>query len=277
MPNRKSRGNSNFMKSIQRPIVWAVAILFGVGIVWWSVAQYLGGSSQGNEQGTGTEISFTETVGGLTKDGTPLSNSDYWITYSEYETSVRDTLTNLRSQGYNLDPYFETENYPSEMGIRYDLFKSLIDQKTLLLYATENGVLPTAEQVDAETNRIVDEYVADEETKSAIIYQYGSVDAFSELVRDYVVTQMLATNVTQKAIPDMEERFENYVNENMEDLKINYEKVDANHILVSDEASAVEIKSMIDSGEISFTDAATQFSIDTGTAINGGALGEFRR
>ena len=44
---------------------------------------------------------------------------------------------------------------------------------------------------------------------------------------------MLATNVTQKAIPDMEERFENYVNENMEDLKINYEKVDANHILVS--------------------------------------------
>ncbi|MBN2219962.1 MAG: peptidylprolyl isomerase [Kosmotogaceae bacterium] len=277
MPNRKSRGNSNFMKSIQRPVVWAVAILFGVGIIWWSVAQYLGGNSQGNQNDTGTEISFSETVGGLTKDGTPLSNSDYWITYSEYETSVRDTLTNLRSQGYNLDPYFETENYPSEMGIRYDLFKSLIDQKTLLLYATENGVLPTAEQVDAETKRIVDEYVADEETKSAIVYQYGSVDAFSELIRDYVATQLLTTNVTQKAIPDMEERFESYVNENMEDLKINYEKVDANHILVSDEASAVEIKSMIDSGEISFTDAATQFSIDTGTAINGGALGEFGR
>ncbi|NLT44591.1 MAG: parvulin peptidyl-prolyl isomerase [Thermotogaceae bacterium] len=277
MPNRKSRGNSNFMKSIQRPVVWAVAILFGVGIIWWSVAQYLGGGSQGNQQNPGSEISFSESVGGLTKDGTPLSDSNYWITYSEYETSVRDTLTNLRSQGYNLDPYFDTENYPSEMGIRYDIFQSLVDQKTLLLYATENEVLPTTEQVDSETKRVVDQYVADEETKSAIIYQYGSVDAFTELIRDYVATQLLTTNVTNKAIPDMNERFQKYVEENLEDLKLNYERVDANHILVTDEASALEIKTMIDNGEISFTDAATSFSIDTGTAVNGGALGEFSR
>ena len=69
------------------------------------------------------------------------------------------------------------------MGIRYDLFKSLIDQKTLLLLRQRTVSFQLQEQVDAETNRIVDEYVADEETKSAIIYQYGSVDAFSELVR----------------------------------------------------------------------------------------------
>ena len=277
MPKKKSRGNSNFMKSIQRPVVWVVAILFGVGIIWWSVAQYIGGGPQGNPQNTGSVISFSESVGGLTKDGTPLSDSKYWITYSEYETSVRDTLTNLRSQGYNFDPYFETENYPSEMGIRYDIFQSLLDQKTLLLYATENEVLPTAEQIDSETKRVVNQYVADEETKSAIIYQYGSVDAFTELIRDYVATQLLTINVTNKAIPDIDERFQKYVEENLEDLKLNYERVDANHILVTDEASAVEIKTMIENGEISFTDAATRFSIDTGTAVYGGTLGEFRR
>ncbi len=277
MPKKKSRGNSNFMKSIQRPVVWVVAILFGVGIIWWSVAQYIGGGPQGNPQNTGSVISFSESVGGLTKDGTPLSDSKYWITYSEYETSVRDTLTNLRSQGYNLDPYFETENYPSEMGIRYDIFQSLVDQKTLLLYATENEVLPTAEQIDSETKRVVNQYVADEETKSAIIYQYGSVDAFTELIRDYVAIQLLTINVTNKAIPDIDERFQKYVEENLEDLKLNYERVDANHILVTDEASAVEIKTMIENGEISFTDAATRFSIDTGTAVYGGTLGEFRR
>ncbi|WP_367355850.1 peptidylprolyl isomerase, partial [Mesotoga sp.] len=277
MPKKKSRGNSNFMKSIQRPVVWVVAILFGVGIIWWSVAQYIGGGPQGNPQNTGSVISFSESVGGLTKDGTPLSDSKYWITYSEYETSVRDTLTNLRSQGYNFDPYFETENYPSEMGIRYDIFQSLLDQKTLLLYATENEVLPTAEQIDSETKRVVNQYVADEETKSAIIYQYGSVDAFTELIRDYVAIQLLTINVTNKAIPDIDERFQKYVEENLEDLKLNYERVDANHILVTDEASAVEIKTMIENGEISFTDAATRFSIDTGTAVYGGTLGEFRR
>lgn len=277
MPKKKSRGNPNFMKSIQRPVVWAVAVLFGVGIIWWSVAQYIGSGSQGNQQNTGATVNFSETVGGLTKDGTPLSDPNYWITYSEYETSVRDTLTNLRSQGYTLDPYFEMENYPSEMGIRYDIFMSLIDQKTLLLYATENEVLPTTAQVESETKRIVDQYVADEETRSAIIYQYGSVDAFSALIKDYVATQLLTVNVTNKAIPDMNNRFQTFVEENLEDLKFDYERVDADHILVSDEASAVEIKAMIENGEVSFAEAATRYSIDTGTAASGGALGEFRR
>lgn len=277
MPKKKSRGNPNFMKSIQRPVVWAVAVLFGVGIIWWSVAQYIGSGSQGNQQNTGATVNFSETVGGLTKDGTPLSDPNYWITYSEYETSVRDTLTNLRSQGYTLDPYFEMENYPSEMGIRYDIFMSLIDQKTLLLYATENEVLPTTAQVESETKRIVDQYVADEETRSAIIYQYGSVDAFSALIKDYVATQLLTVNVTNKAIPDMNSRFQTFVEENLEGLKFDYERVDADHILVSDEASAVEIKAMIENGEVSFAEAATRYSIDTGTAASGGALGEFRR
>ena len=277
MPKKKSRGNPNFMKSIQRPVVWAVAVLFGVGIIWWSVAQYIGSGSQGNQQNTGATVNFSETVGGLTKDGTPLSDPNYWITYSEYETSVRDTLTNLRSQGYTLDPYFEMENYPSEMGIRYDIFMSLIDQKTLLLYATENEVLPTTAQVESETKRIVDQYVADEETRSAIIYQYGSVDAFSALIKDYVATQLLTVNVANKAIPDMNSRFQTFVEENLEGLKFDYERVDADHILVSDEASAVEIKAMIENGEVSFAEAATRYSIDTGTAASGGALGEFRR
>ncbi|PNE23429.1 parvulin peptidyl-prolyl isomerase [Mesotoga sp. Brook.08.YT.4.2.5.1] len=277
MPKKKSRGNPNFMKSIQRPVVWAVAVLFGVGIIWWSVAQYIGGGSQGNQQNTGATVNFSETVGGLTKDGTPLSDPNYWITYSEYETSVRDTLTNLRSQGYTLDPYFEMENYPSEMGIRYDIFMSLIDQKTLLLYATENEVLPTTAQVESETKRIVDQYVADEETRSAIIYQYGSVDAFSALIKDYVATQLLTVNVANKAIPDMNSRFQTFVEENLEGLKFDYERVDADHILVSDEASAVEIKAMIENGEVSFAEAATRYSIDTGTAASGGALGQFRR
>ena len=105
MPNRKSRGNSNFMKSIQRPIVWAVAILFGVGIVWWSVAQYLGGSSQGNEQGTGTEISFTETVGGLTKDGTL---SQIQITGSLIQNTKRLCATHLRIFGVRVTTSIHT-------------------------------------------------------------------------------------------------------------------------------------------------------------------------
>ncbi|MDD4479702.1 MAG: parvulin peptidyl-prolyl isomerase, partial [Mesotoga sp.] len=192
MSAKKPRRNTNFMKSIQRPVVWAVAILFGIGIVWWTVAQYLGSGSQNNTQNVDQTAKFEEMVGGLTRDGTPVTDSRYWINYSEYEISARDTLSNIRSQGYNLDPYFEIENNPSEMGIRYEIFRSLVDQKTLLLYAVENNAVPTAEQIKSESDRIVNQYVGDENTKAAIIYQYGSVEAFSEIVRDYVSTQLLS-------------------------------------------------------------------------------------
>ena len=275
MPAKKPSRNANFMKSIQRPIVWAIVILFGIGIIWWTVAQYLGSGFRNNTQDVDQTVKFEETVGGLTRDGTPVIDSRYWITYSEYEISARDTLSNIRSQGYNLDPYFEVENNPSEMGIRYELFRSLIDQKTLLLYAVENDVVPTAQQIKSESDRIVNQYVADENTKAAIIYQYGSVEAFAELVQEYVSTQLLSMNVQAKALPNIEEDFKQYVADNMTDLKYEYEKVTASHILVTDEASALELKAKIEEGVLSFSQAASEFSIDTGSAIDGGDLGEF--
>lgn len=275
MPAKKPSRNANFMKSIQRPIVWAIVILFGIGIIWWTVAQYLGSGFRNNTQDVDQTVKFEETVGGLTRDGTPVTDSRYWITYSEYEISARDTLSNIRSQGYNLDPYFEVENNPSEMGIRYELFRSLIDQKTLLLYAVENDVVPTAQQIKSESDRIVNQYVADENTKAAIIYQYGSVEAFAELVQEYVSTQLLSMNVQAKALPNIEEDFKQYVADNMTDLKYEYEKVTASHILVTDEASALELKAKIEEGVLSFSQAASEFSIDTGSAIDGGDLGEF--
>jgi len=275
MPAKKPSRNANFMKSIQRPIVWAIVILFGIGIIWWTVAQYLGSGFRNNTQDVDQTVKFEETVGGLTRDGTPVIDSRYWITYSEYEISARDTLSNIRSQGYNLDPYFEVENNPSEMGIRYELFRSLIDQKTLLLYAVENDVVPTAQQIKSESDRIVNQYVADENTKAAIIYQYGSVEAFAELVQEYVSTQLLSMNVQAKALPNIEEDFKQYVADNMTDLKYEYEKVTASHILVTDEASALELKAKIEEGVLSFSQAASEFSIDTGSAIDGGNLGEF--
>ena len=275
MPAKKPSRNANFMKSIQRPIVWAIVILFGIGIIWWTVAQYLGSGFRNNTQDVDQTVKFEETVGGLTRDGTPVTDSRYWITYSEYEISARDTLSNIRSQGYNLDPYFEVENNPSEMGIRYELFRSLIDQKTLLLYAVENDVVPTAQQIKSESDRIVNQYVADENTKAAIIYQYGSVEAFAELVQEYVSTQLLSMNVQAKVLPNIEEDFKQYVTDNMTDLKYEYEKVTASHILVTDEASALELKAKIEEGVLSFSQAASEFSIDTGSAIDGGDLGEF--
>jgi len=53
--------------------------------------------------------------------------------------------------------------------------------------------------------------------------------------------------------------------------------VSASHILLSSEASATELKKLIENGSLTFEDAAKKYSIDTGSAQNGGSIGEFSR
>lgn len=61
-----------------------------------------------------------------------------------------------------------------------------------------------------------------------------------------------------------------------EDNKDEFSKVDASHILVEDEETANDIKSRIDNGE-DFASLAKEYSKDTASAKNGGALGAFAK
>ena len=61
-----------------------------------------------------------------------------------------------------------------------------------------------------------------------------------------------------------------------EDNKDEFAKVDASHILVEDEQTANDIKSRLDNGE-DFASLAKEYSKDTASAQNGGALGAFAK
>ena len=87
--------------------------------------------------------------------------------------------------------------------------------------------------------------------------------------------QKVVGNIQKDVVTDIEGKVEEYYNENLDQLKAQYEKVTASHILVDTEASATEIKEKIDNGELSFTEAASEFSLDAGSATQGGSLGSF--
>ncbi len=264
------------IKRIQGPVIWAVAIMFGAGVVWWSVASYLGGRGDGDFTPE-HELTLAETVAVLTKDGEQLDDAIFWVSFQEYETAVREALDNIRQQGMSVDPYFGTEQVPGEMEVRYEVVKDLINQRILRYYAQQEGVLPGSAQIDGEAKRIVDELAADANTRSQIIQYYGSIDAFTEVVKRFVTSELLVMNTIDRALGDVDEGFRSYFDENKESLKRDYEKVTASHILVESEEEARELKALIESGEIGFADAAMEYSEDAGSAAQGGDLGSFGR
>ncbi|TYB94822.1 MAG: parvulin peptidyl-prolyl isomerase [Kosmotoga sp.] len=266
----------DLMRRIQVPIIWTIAILFGAGVIWWSVASYLAGQGQNNEE-PGTNLSHENSVAYLTKDGTPLDEERYFVTVTEFERRARQNIDNIRQQGQEINAYFGTQQVPSEIEIRHMVLKNLIEEKILTYYTVNEGIYPTQEELDAQTDAIVNKYTSDENTKNQIINVYGSIEAFRSLVEDTIIGQILVNKVKDHVFTDVEDKLSKYFEENKESIKKKYEKVNASHILVTSEATANEIKEMITSGEIEFTTAASEFSIDTNSAMTGGSLGEIQR
>ena len=89
---------------------------------------------------------------------------------------------------------------------------------------------------------------------------------------------LLTSYATEKAISSVsvsDKEVEDYYNQNKEQF-VTGESVNASHILVDSEEKANEILAKINAGEISFEDAATEYSSCPSKA-NGGNLGDFGR
>ncbi len=136
------------------------------------------------------------------------------------------------------------QNYDNPQG-RAAILEQIINKKLLLLDAKKNLMEHNAE-FKAELERVKEE--------------------------------MLANFNVQKAVENVsvtEEDAKAYYEAHKEQFQKG-ESVSASHILVDSEEKANEIKARIDSGDISFEDAARENS-SCPSGKNGGALGEFTR
>ena len=136
---------------------------------------------------------------------------------------------------------------------------------------------------DAEKSKIT---VTDEEVNKKIKeieMQLGGEEAFNKflnengLPKDYVTenmkNQMLVGKYTQEKLKELEPT-EEEVKKHYEDNKDSYYKAKASHILVSDLKEANVLRKKALKGE-DFAKLAKENSKDTGSAQNGGSLGEF--
>ena len=140
-------------------------------------------------------------------------------------------------------------------------------QQAMMLYASEQGRKMVID--DLISMRL---YALDAEEKK--------LDQTPEFIENLenIKRTMLAQAAMKEVIQDIsvtEDEVKKFYDENQK-LFTQPERVHASHILVSDDASLAKVQEELKAGK-SFDVVAKEFSIDPGSAANGGDLGEFPR
>ncbi|ACR80371.1 MULTISPECIES: peptidylprolyl isomerase [Kosmotoga] len=222
-------------------------------------------------------LGFTNSIiAELTVDGTITGVHAFQVGYDEYESALQGALANYESQGQSIDKYFGKESLPSEIQLGYSVLKVLLDRKVMAFFAMEQDVFPDEAQVQQITDELVSRYISDETTRAQLEMYYGSIENFRKVVEDIVFVRTLSQNVFNAIVPDYDASATEYFEKNKTDIKNEYESVNAAHILVSTEASAMELKEKILLGELSFEEAAKRYSLDQYSAQQGGNIGELK-
>ncbi|MFO7881901.1 MAG: peptidylprolyl isomerase [Kosmotogaceae bacterium] len=204
-----------------------------------------------------------------------LLPEEYWVTKSELSESVEQTVSSLKQQGVTFDEYFGSNQLPSIIGLRYSVLQSLFDRNIIRYYADVHNLSPDATSLETEKEEMLSQYTSDEQALSQIEQAYGSIDVFSDLIYDNLFSQKQRTMVQEEVVSQDKESLVQYFEQEKQNIKEQYETVTASHILLSSEASAVDIKEKIQSGELDFSEAASDFSEDEASAKSSGGLGTF--
>lgn len=176
----------------------------------------------------------------------------YAQTYGEdFETNsaVKDQVKALKMQGISL----------------------LVDEKILLQKANELNLVPEQAELDAQ---IAETMEADKETyggedgfKQALEASGLDEESYKELIKTQIITQLVVEDIT-KDVSVTDEDIKKHYDENLNE----FTGADISHILVTDEATANEIKEKLDNGG-NFEELAKEFTEDTASKEAGGALG----
>lgn len=148
---------------------------------------------------------------------------------------------------------------------------SLITNKIVELEAEKLEITVTDEEIAEEYNKYAESYGGEEALLSAI----ESYNMTKEDINKDIEIYLLTLKVMEEDIGITDEDVKTYFEEHKESFGT-AEQVEASHILVEDEATAKEVLEKLNAGE-DFAKLAKEYSTDTGSAEDGGALGFFGR
>jgi parvulin-like peptidyl-prolyl isomerase len=249
---------NNWFKKHEKLITILVIAGFLAGIVWWSVATYIS-SKRTSSIVQDSTLNKENSVLVITKDGVELEYP-YWIMKDEVNSlSQQQAQLYQLYYGQQLDPVFDY------LVLKNQIVDMLYDQRLIQYYAEKNNLLPDSKTLTDSLNSLK----ANQNNWNMIVSYYGS----EEVIKNILTSSILESNVRNAVAAVSRDEAMSYIESNFEDIKNNYEQIKVQHILVSDEATANQVKEDIVNGNISFEEAASLYSLDTSNATNSGDLG----
>lgn len=162
------------------------------------------------------------------------------------------------------------ENSYTPQTVREELLDPLIEQEVLRQEASEMGIAVEESEIDGYVQQMRDNYDSDEAWQDAL----DQVGMTEEEYRENIDIALLKRGVEEKLAEETEGATDalGYYNEHASEFA-NLRR--SSHILFEegDEATAQDVLDRINSGELSFEDAAEQYSTDTGSAAQQGDVG----
>lgn len=201
------------------------------------------------------------------------------------EQTVTDQIQTIRGQsGLSEEEEWGTflaQNSMTPSSVREQIIDSMVHEKLMVKGAADLGI--TVE--DSEVNEYVDQMKAnysDDAAWSSALEQAGfTEDSYREVIKQSLYEQKVNEYFQDNAEMSDEDYVESarqyatYYDGAKRSSHILFKVDDPNDeaAMAEAEAKAEELLARINSGEIDFADAATQYSEDTGSAAQGGDVG----
>ncbi len=251
-------------------VIWVIVIAFGIGVVWWSVGAYIGGQS-GAAQSANQAPSPSQAIALVTKGGTPLSYN-YWIMPTDFNNYMQNVNANYKNTyGQDPDPLFV------EPQLELNTIETLVNQEVINYFAKNSNITVSKTDVDNQINSIVNQYKSNPQALNYINQQYGSLQNFENFIRPQVEESLISQQVMSVVVNVTQSDVQNYYETNKATIENTYDQVKIAHISLSSQATANKVISLIKSGNLSFSQAAKDYSLDTTTAATGGEIGWLTR
>ncbi len=148
--------------------------------------------------------------------------------------------------------------------------ENMVIDKIAEIETKKANVNISEDEIQKEMNSIFEAY-GGQETFNMQMQQSGMTEA--DLKED-IISYLKTLKLLEPRIKVTEEDIKTYFEENKDTLAQS-EQVEASHILVDDEATAIEVKKKLDEGK-DFAELAAEYSKDS-SAQSGGELGYFGR
>ena len=186
-----------------------------------------------------------------------------------------DELTDPYLQQYGSDYDTNADIADQVKELRVQAINLLVEQKLMYKKAEELGILPTEEEVNAETEKYIEsqkESLGGEDAFNTALQNAGmTLEEYTEKLSENIEGNLINTKVTDEIFKDItisDDDIKAYYDEHLDSFK----SATVSHILIKDEEKAKEIREKAVNGE-DFATLAKENSEDTGTKDKGGSLG----